>query len=79
MITFFSDGDFAVSSSGEVTTVNALNRESVASYSIVIEVIDSGTSPLTTTTTLQVTVTGKHVQVCQHLFYYVNYESNVLC
>ncbi|XP_060602144.1 cadherin-23-like isoform X2 [Ruditapes philippinarum] len=52
-----TNGDFAVSASGEVTTVNALNRELVASYSIVIEAIDSGTSPLTTTTTLQVTVT----------------------
>ncbi|XP_053377420.1 cadherin-23-like [Mercenaria mercenaria] len=52
-----TNGDLAVSNSGEVTTVNTLNRESVASYTLVIEAIDSGTTPLTTTTTLKVTVT----------------------
>lgn len=48
----------SISATGEVTTVNTLDRETTASYSLVIEVVDSGTATLSTTTTLSITVIG---------------------
>lgn len=41
-----------------MTTVNTLDRETDAAYDVVVEVIDGGTSPLTTTTTIKITVSG---------------------
>ncbi|KAL3853661.1 hypothetical protein ACJMK2_017186 [Sinanodonta woodiana] len=48
---------FSISSTGEVTTVNSLDRETTSNYLLVIEVTDLGTPAFTTTTTLTITVT----------------------
>ena len=54
-------GEFLISNMGEITTTVTFDRESTDSYQLVIEVIDSGTTPsaLTTTTTMTVSISGK--------------------
>ena len=55
-------GEFEVSKTGEVSTVTALDYEIKQYYELVFEVSDSGLPPLTTTTTLGITVTGTVIQ-----------------
>ena len=55
---FFIGGDFAISTTGEVTVVNSPDRESLDSYALVIHVIDGGIPALTFTTTLAILITG---------------------
>ncbi|WAR26922.1 FAT4-like protein, partial [Mya arenaria] len=49
-------GDLTMSASGEISTVNLLDRENTRSYSLIVHVIDNGATPLTGTTTVTVIV-----------------------
>ncbi|KAL4226469.1 hypothetical protein ACF0H5_014452 [Mactra antiquata] len=51
-----TNGDMIVSSTGEISNINNLDRETTSSYSLVIEVTDSGMPALSTTTTVNVII-----------------------
>jgi hypothetical protein len=51
-----------ISTSGEITTSVVFDRETTDNYLLEIVVTDSGTTPsaMSITTTLTITITGKH-------------------
>ncbi|XP_012943596.1 protocadherin Fat 4 [Aplysia californica] len=51
-----TDGVFSVDSSGKIATQASLDRETTDSYTLIVQVIDSGVSPKSVTTSVSVTI-----------------------